>query len=67
MNYFHNFGLIHIFHEFFVQIEKQNASFNDSFTNNSYSDFIWLPDKNHKDFDEFGDLPLSDSFEKEKI
>ena len=47
--------------------EKQNASFNDSFINNSYSDFIWLPDKNHKDFDEFGDLPLSDSFEKEKL
>ena len=47
--------------------EEQNNSLNDSYTNNSYSDFIWLPGKNKKELVEFGEMPLSESFEKEKI
>jgi hypothetical protein len=35
--------------------------------NYTYSDFVWIPAKNKKELEEFGDLPLSESFEQEKI
>ena len=40
----------------------------DSVNNNySYTDFVWLPAVNKKELEEFGDLPINESFEKDKI
>ena len=52
----------HTFHN------DQNASMDDSINNNySYTDFLWLPAINKKELDEFGELPINESFEKDKI
>jgi len=34
--------------------------------NDSYSDFLWKPQRNRKDFIDFGSLPINDSTEKQK-
>ena len=48
--------------------EDQANSLDNSNDNNiSYSDFVWVPAKNKKELEEFGELPMSESFEREKI
>ena len=39
---------------------------NDLDHNDSYSDFLWKPQRNRKDFIDFGTVPLNDSTEKQK-
>jgi hypothetical protein len=48
--------------------EDQDNSLDNSNDNNiSYSDFVWVPAKNKKELEEFGELPMSESFEREKV
>jgi hypothetical protein len=48
--------------------EDQANSLDNSNENNiSYSDFVWVPAKNKKELEEFGELPMSESFEREKV
>ena len=48
--------------------DDRNESMDDSISNNySYMDFLWLPAINKKELDEFGELPINESFEKDKI
>ena len=48
--------------------EEQGNSLDNSNDNNiSYSDFVWVPAKNKKELEDFGELPMSESFEREKV
>ena len=46
--------------------KEENIIKDDLNNNESYSDFLWKPQRNRKDFIDFGTVPLNDSTEKQK-